>query len=416
MNTNRRQFIKNVTGTNNKAFSLNANINSIENYENNDNILVIIQLIGGNDSLNTIIPLDMYDHLMKHRSNIMIEEKRTLKINDFNAFHPKLEKIYELSKNGQFCCIQNVGYPNQNRSHFRSMDIWNTASDSNVMLSSGWIGRYLDIFHPKYPVGYPNKKFPTPLVMTVGDLVADTCQGINTNFSYVMNHLNSIELLEEYSVNELAKDQKMKAQLLFYNDVIKLTNGYSEVIKQAQQKGKNSVDYPDDNILAQQLKLVAKLISGGLGTKIYTLTLGGFDTHLSQTTEETTEGIHATLLKTLSEAVYAFQMDLNKLGLSERILTMTYTEFGRQIASNASRGTDHGCAGSMYFFSNHFKNSIIGKNPIIEDELEKQAALDMEYDFRDVFATILNKWFKADNDNIDHIFSRKSTIINDNFI
>ena len=296
------------------------------------------------------------------------------------------------------------------------MDIWNTASDANVMLSSGWVGRYLDIFHPKYPVGYPNRKFPTPLVMTVGDLVADTCQGINTNFSYVINHLNSIELLEEYPVNELAENNKMKAQLEFYDNVIKLTNGYSEVIKDAQTKGINSFDYPDDNILAQQLKLVAKLISGGLGTKIYTLTLGGFDTHLSQTAGDNTEGSHATLLKTLSDAVYAFQMDLNKLGLSDRILTMTYTEFGRQIASNASRGTDHGCAGSMYFFGNHFKNSIIGKNPIIGTELEKQAALDMEYDFRDIYATILNKWLKVNTDNIDNIFNRKSMILNDNFI
>lgn len=422
---NRRHFFANLTGASNDLVSLNtmSNIGDTKTsrevisslINNNDKVLVVIQLIGGNDCLNTVVPLDRYDVLMKHRGNIMLEQNRLLKINDTNAFHPKFKHVHELNKQGNFSYIQNVGYPNQNRSHFRSMDIYNSGSRADEMLSSGWLGRYLDIFHPSFPMGYPNDRFKAPLSMTIGNIVADTCQGNLTNYAYALNHLNSIELLYEHSINGSIENEKTKYQLNFYNDVIRLTNKYSTIIKKAQERGSNLVEYPPNNVLAQQLKAVAELISGGLETKIYTLTMGGFDTHAFQTMEDRAEGWHATLLDMLSEAVYAFQTDLNKLGVADKVLTMTYTEFGRQIKSNAAMGTDHGSAGSMYFFGKNFKNNIIGSNPNIADEIPDQTGLELEFDFRDVYSTILVKWFGLEQSHTNDIFSRDTKIIQ-NFI
>lgn len=379
-----------------------------------DKILVLIQLFGGNDGLNSFIPLDQYDQLQKHRSNILIKENKILKISDDNGFHPKLSEFQKLYNNGKLCCIQNVGYPNQNRSHFRSMDIWNSGSPADIMWSSGWLGRFLDKKHDKYPSNYPTADYPDPLAITIGNIVADTCQGKLNNFSFAINKFEETELLFEHDTSANLNKQYIN-ELLFLNSTIKLTNKYTEKVLIAANRGNNLNNYKDDNKLAQQLKMVSKLISGGLNTKIYNLILGGFDTHAYQTMEETDIGFHATQLETLSKAVGAFQEDLVKLNLAERVLTVTYSEFGRQIASNASKGTDHGSAAPIFVFGNHFKNQIIGNNPIIKDEIEAQAGVNLEYDFRDVYATILNKWFNIDVIEIESIFERKPIILN-NFL
>lgn len=274
----------------------------------------------------------------------------------------------------------------------------------------------MDIHHLQYPNNYPNNKYPDPLSISIGNIVADTCQGKFGNYAYALNHLIDLNSLEEHTINTSCSNRNIVEQLRFYNQVISLTNKYTIRINHAKSKGNNLVYYPTENTLAQQLKLVAKLISGGLQTKIYTLTLGGFDTHAYQTTEDTSVGWHATILKELSDAIFSFQNDLNSLKLQDRVLTFTYSEFGRQIKSNASAGTDHGTAGPMFFFGNKFKNRIIGKNPIIHEEVEDQEGVAMQYDFRDVYSSLLVNWLHLSPNNLSEIISKNEIKLINDFI
>lgn len=370
-----------------------------------DRVMVVIQLIGGNDGLNSLIPLDQYGQLTKHRSNILIEEKNILKITDENGFHPALESFRDLFVEQKLCCIQDVGYARQNRSHFRSMDIWNSGSPSDEMWSSGWLGRFLDFQHSAYPDNYPNIEFPDPLSLNIGNFVADTCQGQFSNYSYAINSFEEATLLQEREFREDI-NSFVKKQLDFLNNTTRLTNKYTERVLRAANKGSSLIEYSEKNLLAQQLKMVAQLISGGLGTRIYTLTMGGFDTHAFQTAEKTDEGWHANLLTQLSEAISLFQRDLEKLKISDKVLLFTYSEFGRQIASNHSKGTDHGDAAPMFITGSCLKNSIVGKNPVIRDELEHQAGVPLQYDFRDVYGTLLKDWLGIEKVVVESIFKK----------
>lgn len=404
-----------ILAKNNNGVKISTDINtplSAAGLTEQDNILIVIQLIGGNDGLNSFIPLDQYSQLHHHRSNILIKENKILKVSDTNGFHPELKSFQKLFLDGNMCCIQDVGYPNQNRSHFRSMDIWNSGSPYNETWDSGWLGRYLDINHYNYPTDYPNERHPDPIAITLGNIVADSCQGKLNNYCYAINNFEDSAILTEYTTQTGLPDEK-KALFEFLNSNIRLTNNYTKRVLDAAQKGNSFANYPDNNDLAKQLKMVAKLISGGLSTKVYTLTMGGFDTHAYQTTEDTSTGWHATLLKILSEAIAAFQNDLQKLQISDKVLTITYSEFGRQIASNNSAGTDHGTAAPMFVFGNQLKQQVIGHNPIIDKELPPQAGVHMQYDYRDIYGTILSSWLNLPAENTHDIFRRKTNFIAD---
>ncbi|MCC6369681.1 MAG: hypothetical protein IT236_01615, partial [Bacteroidia bacterium] len=247
----------------------------------NDNILVLIQLVGGNDSLNTLVPLESYDNLVKHRQNILIPQNKLL-ISNTIGFHPATQGLYNLFKEGEMCAVNNIGYPLPNRSHFRSMDIWNSGSPSGEQWNTGWLGRLLDLFHAEFPANYPNQNFPDPLAITIGNIASDTCQGKFHNFSHVVDSLDTFIELDKCAVGTIKN--KQYADLSGYiNSTITLTNSYTKQIELAASKGKSLAIYPQNNQLAQELKIAAKLISGGLNTKIYVLSLGGFDTHAYQT-------------------------------------------------------------------------------------------------------------------------------------
>lgn len=374
---------------------------------NDNNILVLIQLVGGNDSLNTIVPLNSYPELYTHRQNILIPEKDLLKPNANIGFHPATKELFNLFKSGEMCTVNNIGYPLPNRSHFRSMDIWNSGSPSNEQWSTGWLGRFLDMYHKNYPEGYPNDLFPDPLAITVGNIVSDTCQGQFHNFSHVVDNLNFFTEINHCSIGTI--ENKHYSELLNYlNSSIGLANLYTEQIEKAAAKGKSLVQYPDNNNLAQELKIVAKLISGGLNSKIYVLSLGGFDTHAYQVSKNNpSEGMHALFLKQFSDAVGCFIKDLKALNYFNKVCVMSYSEFGRQIKSNSAFGSDHGDATSIYLFGNNLKNQSIGKTPIIQKEVEKQQGLDMEIDFRDFYASLLNDWFDTPMDKMNQLFKVK---------
>ena len=371
------------------------------------NILVLIQLNGGNDGLNTVIPNNSYHKLHQVRANILPPENKLLCLNNDLSLHPNLEGLRRLFEEQQLCIVQNVGYLNQNRSHFRSLDIWNAASPAEKFWDTGWIARYLDLLHPGFPANYPNAQFSAPLAVSVGNSVADTAQGLRANFGYTLNSLNELDRLTEppaYSNQPAA----YAAELEFLRTGMLQTNSYTKVVEKAAQKGQNKANYPDDNQLAQQLKMVAKLMSGGLQTQFYLLTLPGFDTHAYQVQKnDPLTGIHADLLRNLSDAIFAFQQDLRLLQLDNRVLGMTYSEFGRQIRSNNAFGTDHGTAAPMFVFGAAIKQQVIGNNPLIPDEVDKQEGVAMQYEFADVYASVLRQWLgMSDSKKMTGIFER----------
>ncbi len=367
-----------------------------------DRVLVLIQLNGGNDGLNTIIPLDQYSNLAAVRNNVLIPESSVLSLTDTVGMHPNMTGMKNLYDEGKLNIIQSVAYPNQNRSHFRSMDIWNTASEADEFLSTGWLGRYFEQDYPGYPEGYPNEACPDPFAITVGSLVSETCQGVTGNYSLAVNDVTGNDALIEGTSGNWPVDECYGAELAFLETSILQTNAYAETIQAAADAGNNMVEYNEaENELARQLKIAARLISGGLQTKVYVVSLGGFDTHANQVEDgSTTTGEHAVLLQKLSSAVASFQQDLQLMGLDQRVLGMTYSEFGRQIGSNDGFGTDHGTAAPLMIFGPCVNPIILGDNPEIPNQVFNQEGVPMQFDFRSVYGSVLMDWFNVSEDDV----------------
>jgi len=383
----------------------NHRLSSIINGDS-DRVLVLVQLIGGNDGLSTLIPIDQLDNLAQVRSNMIIPESQILNLSDDIGFHPVMDGFKNLYEDGKMNIVQSVSYPDQDRSHFRSSDIWNTGSASDEFLNTGWVGRYLDNKFENYPANYPNADCPHPFALTIGSSVSETCQGIGGNFSLAITDPNNLNQLSSPTNNSLA-DGCASSNLDFLVTAIQQTNLYSEVITAIYDQGNNlSTKYGDDNNLAQSLKTVARLIAGGSETKVYVVSLGGFDTHANQVQgDNPTIGQHAELLQTLSDAICAFQDDLQLLGLEERVLGMTYSEFGRRIKSNDSFGTDHGTAAPLFIFGKCVQAGIIGNNPIVPPDAEINEGVPMQYDFRSIYGSVLIDWFEANETEVSGIFS-----------
>lgn len=368
-----------------------------------DRVLVLIRLNGGNDGLNTLIPLDQYDNLVIQRPNIILPENQLLGLNATNALHPVMTGMADMFADGKLSILQNVGYPDQNRSHFRSTDIWSTGL-MDPAGTTGWLGRHLDQNFPNYPDDYPNATYPDPFAISMGYEVSATCQGLMANFSVSVNDpFETFNLQESALLND---GTYYGAHMEFLSTMIAQANEYGAAVNAAANNGSTlSTLYDDNNDLAVQLRYVAQMISGGLKTKIYIVNINGFDTHNAQVVENApTTGAHAGLLKSVSDAVAAFQDDLNLLGLEMRVAGMTFSEFGRQVASNASFGTDHGDAAPLFLFGTCIDSQIIGPNPVIGDQIVDQAGVPMQIDFRDVYASVLKDWFEADPTDIQAMF------------
>ncbi|MDX1685164.1 MAG: DUF1501 domain-containing protein [Saprospiraceae bacterium] len=368
-----------------------------------DRVLVLINLAGGNDGLTTMIPLDQYDNLAAVRSNVLVPENTILEIGADNGFHPSMGNLQIIWEQEKLNIVQSVGYPNQNRSHFRSTDIWNTASAADEYLTTGWLGRWLETQAPDYPAGYPNGECPDPFALTIGGVISETCQGTESTFSLAL-----VDPANPGTVN-VGEGSPLPGncygeELGYIREVAAQTNAYADVIVDANEKGNNlSQKYPgaDANPLAQKLKIVARLISGGLQTKVYVVQLGGFDLHSGQVeANDPVQGRQTQLLTMLSDAICAFQDDISQLGVEERVLGMTYSEFGRQIRSNQSDGTDHGTAAPLFVFGSCVNPIIIGENPEIDRQVEPQEGVPMQYDFRSVYGSILMDWFEASEQDV----------------
>lgn len=364
-----------------------------------DRVLVLVQLQGGNDGLNTVIDLNQYDALQAVRGNLLIPEPKVLKLNhDGLGFHPSMVGMKELWERDTLCVIQNVGYPDQNRSHFRSTDIWNSGSPADEYLETGWMGRYYDLDFAGYPAGYPTIQYPHPFALTMGKSVSETCQGVTANYSLALEDPFKPGMALVGALGDIPADCYGDA-LTYVNSTVTQANAYAEAIRKAAEAGRNlSTKYQEsgNTPLGTALKHVARLISGGLQTRLYIVQLGGFDTHDNQVVSGAPEtGKHAELLKELSDAIAAFQDDVELLGIGSRVMGLTYSEFGRRIRSNAGLGSDHGTAAPHFLFGSCAKNQILGDAAVIDTQVGIEDGVPMQYDFRDMFGTLLNQWLGA---------------------
>ena len=365
-------------------------------------ILVVIQLGGGNDGLNTVVPHGM-DEYYRARPQLGIPRDKLIKINDTVGLHPGLAKLKEIYDRGQLAIIQGVGYPNPDRSHFRSMEIWHTADPQSQTVTYGWLGRYLDNACPGCD---PKRNQINPLAgINVGGWMPPALKS-QRGLSIALDDPDSFRWVPLATDERDAKQtagtfeklnstvaQNLKdphlARLDFLSRVAMNADASSDRVRAVLAKSRRSEsNYPTTG-LARQLQLVARLIAGEIDTRVYYVSMGGFDTHANQA------GPHERLLTEFAEAVAAFQADLQKQGNAHRVLTMTFSEFGRRVAENGSGGTDHGAAAPLFITGPAVKGGVYGPHPSLAPGDLDRGDLKFGTDFRQVYATVLENWLGA---------------------
>ena len=365
------------------------------------NILVVLQLAGGNDGLNTVIPLGN-DAYRKSRPTIGVPEASILKLDPQTGLHPSLSGLASAYQEGHLAVVQGVGYPNPNRSHFRSTEIWATAVDSNKSSNTGWIGRYFDnacsgcdasvgiamasqmpqALTASVPNGVlyqggggggkkKNKKSGGTQAKADGSMMMEEDDDAGQAGGSI-GMLNGPGNLGKLSALDFLERTEMDAKVS------------QQEIAQASGKAKNSVPYPGTR-LGQNFAMVSRLIAGGMPTRIYYLSLGGFDTHTQQA------GAHERLLKEMGDAVAAFLSDLKAQGNLGRVSLMTFSEFGRRVKENASGGTDHGAAAPMFLAGGGIQSGLLGQMPSLAPQDLFDGDVKYNTDFRSVYATVLEK-------------------------
>lgn len=351
-----------------------------------DRVTVMIRLAGGNDGLNTIIPVYEYSRYRSLRPNLAFDQNQLTPLSQEFAVPSTAQGFTQMWQEGMMKVVHGVGYPDQNLSHFRSTDIWSTASDANQDLSSGWLGRLITLDDPDITEVPP--EFPAAIqIGNSGNLSFNNADRVNLSFN-VSNTNQLFQIAEEgklYSTDNLP-DCLHGVQVDYVRQIANNTYRYADVIKEAYEKAGNEVEYSRSE-LADQLAIVARLIKGGLPTSFYLVTLNGFDTHANQMNN------HRNLINWLSANVYEFYQDLQSDGVSQdRVLTMTTSEFGRRPQQNASAGTDHGAAAPMLLFGPELGESgFLGTHP---DLYSFDAANNLIHttDYRAIYQSIIENW------------------------
>lgn len=355
-------------------------------------ILVVVQLAGGNDGLNTVIPY-ADDAYQRARRTLAIGSKEALKINDYLGLHPNLAPMKSLFDDSRMAIVQGVGYPNPNRSHFRSTDIWSSGFPEKEIVTSGWIGRYFDNACPgcEPHVGVSvGERMPLAMqgerVTPVSFETADTYRYTGPDADdYLRLNLREQPTTKPSPKASLAakKAQKIENTLDFLHRTAMDAQLSSDQILAMTKRHQTGADYPR-NPFGNGLRSVAAMIAGGLPTRVYYVSLGGFDTHQNQ------KGRHENLMTQLAQGVSAFWADLKAQKNDDRVMMMTFSEFGRRVEQNASGGTDHGAAAPMFVIGGGVKAGVYGNHPSLTDL--DQGDLKYNTDFRSVYATILQQW------------------------
>lgn len=374
-----------LSGSPVRAFSQTPLLEHLR-YIETDRVLVLIQLSGGNDGLNTVVPVtnDLYYNA---RPQIAITSNQVIPLEGVPdvGLHPSFEVLRPNYGDGHMAVLQNVGYPDPVLSHFDATDIWMTANHGDGLAGTGWVGRYLASEFPDLdttPIDYP-------LAVQMGGTSALLFQGPTTNMGMSLASPELFARIAEqgilYSIDGLP-DTTLGEEIEFVRTIANDSFVYAESIQEASEAGSNQVDYPQGNQLANNLSIVARLIKGQLGARIYHVSIGSFDTHANQ------QGRHANLLQDLSETVKAFLDDIDAGGRSDDVLVATFSEFGRRVTQNGSGGTDHGTAAPLFLFGSGVAGGVYGSPPDLE-VLDHNGNLRFEIDFRSVYATLLADWF-----------------------
>ena len=349
-------------------------------------VVVILQLSGGNDGLNTVIPVrnDIY---YKERPRLGIERSKALSLNDEVALHPELKALADAYHDGSLGILNNVGYPNPDRSHFRSMDIWHTASQSNEYLDTGWIGRYLDA--QCNGCGKPTQALEIDDVLSLA-LKGEETKGLAFKDPRRLFGTSNEKFFKDVSKKHADHHDEQPVDYL-YRTMAETLSSADYIFKQSRLNP-TKAEYPDTN-LGKDLRTIASLIYSDINTKVYYVSLGSFDTHINQ------EAQQARLFREMNGAIDAFMKDLKANNRFNDVLFFTFSEFGRRVSQNASGGTDHGTANNMFFLGGGLKEKgILNAMPNLSD-LE-EGDLKYNVDFKNVYSTILNKWLGADDEKI----------------
>ena len=381
-----------------------------------DRVLVLIQLKGGNDGLNMLIPVQQYPLYAALRPTISIPNTGANKYLDLDntlpgvdkvGLHPVMTSLKDMYDDGLAAIVQGVGYTDMNGSHFKGTDMWLSGGDGTPEknnLQSGWMGRALQAMYPDV-LGLPTTEMPDPLGIQVGD--PNPSLGFHTETQHQnMLNLSGQDPAGFYSLIQTiggaplldVPDSEYGEEIAYIQGIEKSISLYAQRISDAFNAGTNAnTNYPDIDI-ADQLKTIARLIKGGLKTKIYLCSMGGFDTHGAQVFEnQTTSGTHAGLLKNFSDGIKAFFDDLEGLGIADQVTACTFSEFGRCARENGSLGSDHGTLAPMFMFGKNIKAGVVGTNPNLGVLTQDNQLSDMQFDYRQVFATLLQDWLGANN-------------------
>ena len=349
-------------------------------------VLVILQLSGGNDGLNTVIPVrnDIY---YKVRPKLGIAREAALRLTDDAALHPALTGMKELYDNGHLGILNNVGYPNPDRSHFRSMDIWHSASDSDKYVYTGWLGRYLDA--QCKGCDKPTQALELDDVLSMA-MKGEHIKGLAMKDPRRLFNTSNEKFFKEVVKNHQDEHGEQTVDYL-YKTMAETMSSADYIFKQSRVHPTNTI-YPSTDI-GNSLKTIASLIFSDINTKVYYLSLGSFDTHVGQ------DGQQRRLFTEMNAAISAFVKDMQQNNRFQDVMLMTFSEFGRRVAQNASGGTDHGTANNMFFVSGALKQKgLLNEMPDLNNL--KNGDLQYSVDFKNVYATLLNKWLGADDRQI----------------
>lgn len=349
-------------------------------------VVVVLQLSGGNDGLNTVIPVrnDIY---YRSRPRLGIQRTAALSLNDETGLHPSLTSLADAYHGGEMGILNGVGYPNPDRSHFRSMDIWHTASSSNEYRHAGWIGRYLD--------AQCNGCDKPTQALELDDVLSLALKGEKENGLALKDPKRLYGTSNEKFFKEMAAkhtDHHDEQPVEYLYKTMAKTLSSADYIFQQSKLRPTSTEYPNTE-LGKSLRTIASLIFSDINTKVYYVSLGSFDTHVAQ------EAQQQRLFAEMNGAVGAFVKDLKAAGRFNDVLLFSFSEFGRRVAQNASGGTDHGTANNMFLISGGLKEKGL-LNPLPDLADLDEGDLRFKVDFKNVYATVLDKWLAADSAKI----------------
>ncbi|MEX2121542.1 MAG: DUF1501 domain-containing protein [Pirellulales bacterium] len=407
MSTSRRQFLRAALGST-TLLSAGLSVPSFlarsarafdQSGKPGERILVVVQLSGGNDGLNTVIPY-ADDGYARNRVALRIAAEQVLKIDDKLGLHPQMQGCHKLQEEGRLAILQGIGYPNPDRSHFRSMDIWHTARPEVEDRRDGWLGRSIDhaarragqdvpalhLGPNQLPLALVSRQTPVPSVDSLETFRLRTADGA----------------LPREALSKLAEAPRGGASTLLDFLCKSTLSAYasSEQVQQALEDDSSPVEYPGFT-LARKLRQVAQLLDAGLSTRLYYVSLDGFDTHANQAEA------HAALLNEFSSSLKVFMDDIAQRGHLDRVAVLAFSEFGRRVRENASQGTDHGAAAPVFVAGGQVRGGPLGAHPSLTD-LDNEGDLKFHTDFRQVYATLLDQWLGCSSqavlgEQFDHV-------------